>query len=377
LFLQGKRRPFEDLSSSDYASQTDQGKIFEDDSDEQVETDDSPWEVSSSSEDDHSESGHPRIFVQRQSASSSTQQKESPGMKERSSLILLVQRPTTEMPRLLESIKFTVNCLYKIPIRRPAPIDRAKRNESLDTSCYQPFDILYVKDKFPRLNESVATRLGKMISRRRELLFYRLSHDQGLETAMMEPKQLQIAALVVNQLQANNDNQPEAPRQAVDEVARSQGATSRYTLHTKATTLRIDTPQVETPIGLEAPSVAESKSSMASSFASGNLQVEVPPRPRGNNGKSLDCFKCPYCLIIQSIKTDHTWKYVYETRNGKPFSKSLIGSTSSQTYNPMFAHIQNVTCRNIFLTAEMNGIITRSNDIERCGFVTSKVIHNL
>jgi hypothetical protein len=47
---------------------------------------------------------------------------------------------------------------------------------------------------------------------------------------------------------------------------------------------------------------------MASSYAGGSLQVEVPPRPKESNGKELDHFKCPYCLVPKAIETDRAWK---------------------------------------------------------------------
>jgi hypothetical protein len=48
--------------------------------------------------------------------------------------------------------------------------------------------VLYIWDKFPRLDPKRASQLGKTISRRRELLFYRLYHGGSLEAAKAEPK---------------------------------------------------------------------------------------------------------------------------------------------------------------------------------------------
>lgn len=39
-----------------------------------------------------------------------------------------------------------------MPIRRPAPLDRLKQKSSVDASFYQHFDVLYVKDKFRKLD---------------------------------------------------------------------------------------------------------------------------------------------------------------------------------------------------------------------------------
>jgi hypothetical protein len=48
--------------------------------------------------------------------------------------------------------------------------------------------MLYVMDKFPELDRDVATRLGKLISRRQEILFYRESHGKNLDTARVQPR---------------------------------------------------------------------------------------------------------------------------------------------------------------------------------------------
>jgi hypothetical protein len=61
-------------------------------------------------------------------------------------------------------------------------------------------------------------------------------------------------------------------------------------------------------MALYAPSTAESKTSMASSFAGKDLQIEIPPRPRGDNGEELKWFECPYCLITKHITTEHKWR---------------------------------------------------------------------
>jgi hypothetical protein len=210
------------------------------------------------------------------------------------------------MARLLQSIKLTITCLYKMPIRRPAPLDRFKQKPAIDESFYQNFDILYVKDKFPKLDPEVATRLGKIISRRRQLLFYRRPHREGLRIANMEPEIVMLAPPIAEQA---------ACEAIAGEINQSRAAgsghtlpTEAMTLRTTATTLRINTPQVGNPQALYPPSVTGSVSSMASSYTGGSLSVEVPPRPKGDSGRELDTFECPYCFVLQTVKTDHAWK---------------------------------------------------------------------
>jgi hypothetical protein len=297
LLVEGKTKPFEELPS--YKKDPTTPRQAE--SDNETETDDSPWEISSSSEDDD----------QSDPGGSSKHAKGCDGFENAhlttTGPLLLVQKPTMEIPQLLESIKFTVTCLYKIPIRRPAPLDRLKLKSSIDASFYQPFDVLYVKDKFPKLDPKVATRLGKMISRRRELLFYRVSHNTALKRAKMEPKPMTVTQLpTISLLPTQNDSMTETFHQTV--VSGSQAENSRYTLQTKATTFCINASPVEVPGTLYARSITESTMSRASSYADRKLRVDLPPRPKGVNGNELDLFECPYCLITQSIRSDRAWK---------------------------------------------------------------------
>lgn len=275
----------------------------------QDETDDSPWEISASSDDEESD------LKKQPKSLDKCDEFQTPGRgsarnRQSNHATVLVQKPNFEMPNLLESIDFVVICLYKMPIRRPAPLDRLNQKASVDASYYQPFDVLYIKDKFARLDSNVATRIGKMITSRRQLLFSRLSHDQRLKTTEIGRK----AALAVP-----SDTRPlsldhkstglEAMREtSVSEIARSQISSTQDTLKTYATTAKNKTFPFEDTGAIYAPSTAESKSSMVSSYAGGNMRVEVPPRPKGKDGKELDCFECPYCLVTQFIKTKHAWK---------------------------------------------------------------------
>lgn len=215
----------------------------------------------------------------------------------------MAQNLTTEMQRTLELIKVIMTSLYKLPIRRPAPLDRL-RNETLIEASYQHFDVLYVKDKFPLLDPKVATRLGKMISRRRQLLLYREAHNEHLDAAKVEPKITLPAQLVQDSggLEAGSDMTSRR------EPTQSQSGSTRFELHSKATTLRINTANPESTAFLHAPSIAESEPSVASSYAGRDLRVQVPQRPKGVSGETLDCFECPYCLTTQEIRSDYAWK---------------------------------------------------------------------
>ena len=67
----------------------------------------------------------------------------------------LIQKPTLEMPNSLDSIDFVVVCLYKGSIRRLASIDQDNQKPCVAAPYYQPFDMLYIKEKFPHLELDV------------------------------------------------------------------------------------------------------------------------------------------------------------------------------------------------------------------------------
>ena len=295
--IRDERKPFEEhVQDSDAESSS--SSTSEADEEEE---DDSPWEISSDS------CGDSGAFQRTKQLQDNVKENSVPEVAASLDLpphpiIKLGRTPTLEMPRLLESIKFTISCLYRIPIRTPAPFDRLKHKTSLESSCYQHFDVLYVRDKFPKLDTDVAIRLGKMITRRRQMLYYREAHGKSLNTSRVQPK------ISLPSVSAVKSPTIEAS------VLSGKATSSHFTLHSKATTVRPgEFPLVVVqgnidPMTLCAPSVTESKSSMVSSFAGKDLRVEVPPRPKGIGGKELDSFECPYCLITKNITTDHKWK---------------------------------------------------------------------
>lgn len=269
--------------------------------------DDSPWEISSDSSDGNQSApnDHPKtqaIYKERAGMGSDRTREIAPNP-----IILLGRSPTLEMPRILESIKFTITCLYKIPIRRPAPLDRLRTKTSIEASFYQHFDVLYVMDKFPQLNQHVARRLGKMISQRRRILAYRESHDQSLDTANVEPRTAPFSSLTTSLLHGSG---PGVHKEwSGSEIVRSQTPGTFFATLSKATTLRLEEAHSEEGLDeLYAPSIVESELSIASSYAGKDLNVEYPPRPKGDDGRVLSRFKCPYCFLTKMITSDHEWK---------------------------------------------------------------------
>jgi hypothetical protein len=313
--IRGERKPFEEEqteeSDSEVSISSDLGVEQEEGA---TEFEDSPWEISSDSSNGdgsslqhwqtHQKPDEPRVPCR------------SPSKTTARSELSVGCSPILELPRLVESIKFTITCLYRLPIRRPAPLDRIKHRTSIDSAVYQHFDVLYVKDKFPNLQLQAATRLGKMITRRRQILHYREAHKQSLDVARVQPK---IAA--VSEAPPTSSIIEGGSKVTVEDrgsqatpsrLVLSQAASSHFTLRSKATTVRpgelkllISKDHMDT---LFAPSVAESKSSMASSYAGKTIRISVPSRPKNDDGQELEQFECPYCLLTKNVSNDRRWK---------------------------------------------------------------------
>ncbi|KAF2821596.1 hypothetical protein CC86DRAFT_458774 [Ophiobolus disseminans] len=240
--------------------------------------DDSPWEVSSDS-DQSREHGATRT--------SNHKLPSTPNVPN------LSAEPTSGV----DLVDFIVCCLWKLPIRRPAPLDRMRESELADASYYNHFDILHVRNKFPMLERVVAVRLGKAISRRRQLLRYRKNHHSALED-----KRVTTGRLVV-------DSKSVAGRAKIG-LSPSEAASTRYTHDTKATTLKLETHN-QLPITLDtlyAPSTSTSTASEATVESGSEMPLTFPSRPRGDDGIALQMFVCPYCQTIQSIPTERKWK---------------------------------------------------------------------
>ncbi|KAK0732477.1 hypothetical protein B0T21DRAFT_196440 [Apiosordaria backusii] len=224
-------------------------------------------------------------------------------------IINQIPQCVADVDQLLGTIKYTVICLYRLPLRRPAAVDRAKwvTDELGDVSLFQHFDILYVKDKFPNAQTALLERLGKLISRRRLLLKYRTTHAQ----------KLRLVASSRTEPQVHRQPEPvesppthEAParwkgKQPMN-ISSSLSTSDRLTTRTKASFLKRDEDIID-PRQLYAPSVASSRLSAASTYTT-SQDLHFPPRPTDDEGEPLTHFECPYCGITQYITSSQAWE---------------------------------------------------------------------
>jgi hypothetical protein len=212
----------------------------------------------------------------------------------------------TEVDLSQDAVKDIISSLYKIAtvIRRPPPADRHIKSIDIDVHHFAEFDQRYVCDKFPSADPEVLARLGKGITRRRQLLKYLDLHSTKLNppTKAIEPKQAATAAIYFET----------AERPVIDPVVgdadkyrdtKSIASGSNLNPSTKATTF---VPQA--PIVIEEiQSVADTASSYQSTL-SGHEIIQIPPRPKGLDGEELDSFECPYCHVLCEIQSWQMWK---------------------------------------------------------------------
>lgn len=215
-------------------------------------------------------------------------------------------QPKTEVDLSQDAVKDIIGSLYKIAtvIRRPPPADRHTKSINIDVHHFAEFDQRYVCDKFPSADPEVLARLGKGITRRRQLLKYRDLHSTKLNppAEAIGPKQAASAAIyfetvgrpVINPLVGNADKYRDT---------KSIASGSNLNPSTKATTFVPQAPIIMEEI----QSVADTTSSYQSTL-SGHEIIQIPPMPKGLDGEEFETFECPYCHVLCEIQSWQTWK---------------------------------------------------------------------
>jgi len=206
-----------------------------------------------------------------------------------------------EVPQLLETLRFTVTCLYRIPVRRPATFDRTKKLAAIDLSYFEPFDNAYIDDRCPAASTALKEKLQRTISRRRRLLSYRARHYEHISLEL--PRALPEATKELEPLNPLPPKQRETAKPTA-----SEKQSSKPSQFSKATTFNpADFPKFSPNVlSPDDVSVVESIPSTNPSQWTGNQKLYVPPRPKGLAGGKD--FLCPYCFVICQVKSDEAWK---------------------------------------------------------------------
>ncbi|EER28989.1 hypothetical protein CPC735_036950 [Coccidioides posadasii C735 delta SOWgp] len=144
-----------------------------------------------------------------------------------------------------------------------------------DTSFYETYDTMHVREKFPDASQFLASRLGRAISRRRQYLKYRESHHKKLSHGM------------------HPDHDAEQ-----DSTEIAQQSTAAFGL-----------PNVE---GIDLnDACSETASSFASTATSVN-PVKLRPSPLPEEAKNGKPSECPLCFMIVAARDHHSWReHVY------------------------------------------------------------------
>ena len=179
-----------------------------------------------------------------------------------------------------------IGCLYRISmdLRNGPTTDRYAKSANIDTSFYEPYDLEYVRQKFPAARDFLVARLGKAISKRRQYFKYQERHAAKLAQFL----DVQDTATVLSETTAS-----------------TAGATEKLPLSTSSFTS--DGLDVERRKSLA--SIA-SETSYATSAGNEN-RVRMPSMPK--DAASGQPFECPYCHKIDSVSNTHAWmRHVYK-----------------------------------------------------------------
>lgn len=288
--LRGLRRPFDEIHAANFENEF--GEYGEPSSDSDVPSETgSDWAISSSED-----SGDFRKPASIQ---------ESIGFTELG--ISLSERPTKEVPQLLYSLKLTITSLYKMPIRRPAPaerLDRLAKASFNETSIHEHFDCMYVRDVFNKADEKLVIRLGRMITRRRQLLQYRQAHNKRLIREMDDSKEQIDKAKSYGIIDIRPSS---ASILRTEPPIKSLALDSKFNQGSRATTFKPPNYPLDFTKNFEVQSLPETVSTLPST-RSGGEQLAIPSCPKGSNGEDLEDFICPYCYVFRHITSLHQWK---------------------------------------------------------------------
>ena len=218
------------------------------------------------------------------------------------------KEPVSELSQLLLAIMEAIASLYKLSIaaRNPTPQDRYAKAASLapfDAS----FDVGHVYEKFPHLRSKawLMERLGKAITKRRELLRYRSEYREKIGSNIRPSIDLSEGHELADDPRkvASNDAQINTGA-SVAALEADSGSYSQLA-STKVTTYADDSNDENFDMRSTA---SRSESSYVTSILEDNLhsvrQVPEPPNESAN-GKP---FECPYCFKILTVKNINLWK---------------------------------------------------------------------
>ncbi|KAK2761691.1 hypothetical protein FQN54_001519 [Arachnomyces sp. PD_36] len=201
------------------------------------------------------------------------------------SMITRIVQDDTELKQLHSGMIGSVTLLFRLSmaIRCPAPHDQFMKSKDIDTSYYEQYDIMHVRQKFPQAEEYLVIRLGRAISRRRQYLQYREAHHKKLAYNL----------------------------EATDNPIRDSSRTEMVPESTVASSLPPALKEMD-HLDLSEDHGSEAGFSDASTATSTNDTMKLRPPPLPKEAEDGSPFECPLCFMIISVRSTRSWKnHVY------------------------------------------------------------------
>ena len=184
----------------------------------------------------------------------------------------------SEVAQMQDSVATMINYLFQMSmlVRNPAKHDVRGESFRSGISAFAPYDINHVREKFPKANEVLISRLGTAITQRRKYLNYRERHAAKLKQGL-SAKASGIDTATAGGLSDTIATDPQQNNINFDDHASDSGV---------------------------------SQTSYALTLKSGG-NITIPPAPKAShNGEP---FECPFCYHIIMLDQGHSWaKHVFQ-----------------------------------------------------------------
>ncbi|KAL8689788.1 MAG: hypothetical protein Q9218_004619 [Villophora microphyllina] len=251
--------------------------------------------------------------------------------------------PGTELQQLQHAIATFVSNLYKISTvirKHTAPRDMLVKSAKIDTSFYEYFDEMHVREKYPLADEALVKRLGNAISRRRKYLKYREQHRQKLSLRRDAQSVGQTAvdestASPVFERSPTLRATPEATEAiSHDHQASSLMEPSTMKASTTASTFLPPDISVLQSENIDRISDAGTQTSYGSISTSQHDTLAIPQPPKSSSdGRD---FECPYCFSIRRMRSTDPWQQRKEwkrhvLRDIQPYMCTFGGCNQTNT----------------------------------------------
>ena len=188
----------------------------------------------------------------------------------------------SEIEELRQSTANIVRCLFRMAmlVRNPAQHDLLLGAKAADVTAFARFDYNHVRDKFPRADPVLVSRLANAITRRRKYLRHR-------ENRAVNP---------TFEIEDTNRNSLESEIQ--------DDSTSDSDTYALSDTVSTDTGAWSAMFHDEDSQAGDSQTSYSTSSMIGpSVTIPSPPKASENGAP----FECPYCCSTQKIHNTRSW----------------------------------------------------------------------